>query len=653
MRRALASRATETTQQKERSTESSPGASPSDDRLGRIRHAIENSPHREELQKLDSQLGKVQSPEEASQIMRQMRALLTGATGDKSLEQFREEGLDKLLKDVETATKEVEKSYGFSLGRPSTLLPFVRTNEQDKAVAAWAAACDKLRLYITDNVSQLNPDSYSAATQLASEAVQQGCRTITDLTLEEQQRAQSGMAVSGGVLAVSGTVLASYFAVQAARTGNPNVIAAAAGFAAMNLENDRFIKDLAVTSKSWDEYKQRYAEGFNDAMIRAATTGVVVAVATWTILNLKQGAIPVASLTPSLLNAHCAALATSLEVTFGAKLGQDVLQNLSNGLCDIAKGISSGNRDLQREGWRKLGDVGIDSAQLGYLGKLIEGWKPQSAPASIPSGTGSKTVPHERPTTGEPAKQPEAPPRPEPEPPRERQKAPNSTPAQTPQQSQLAPDSVFNRSPSAQQTGAKAWDIGGNRKYIGFQGEVTAQEAHRIAEIAEAPIKGEGGKKEVLLDVMGGPKSGLKDSYNIDLRFDTSSGKSGVRGDALKEISKIPDGSLDTVVINNPKTENLELTQQIIESLLKKLKPGGRIVISGQVSKNPECSLSNFMEILSGHPDMAVIQHGSRSKPELHPDIKQNVDNGNLDFQTTDGRPITSGLGSFTIVRRP
>jgi 16S rRNA G1207 methylase RsmC len=152
---------------------------------------------------------------------------------------------------------------------------------------------------------------------------------------------------------------------------------------------------------------------------------------------------------------------------------------------------------------------------------------------------------------------------------------------------------------------------------------------------------------------MGGPKSDLKDSYNIDLRFDPSTGTAGTRGDALEEISKISDGTLDTVVINNPHTERLDVTQQILESLLKKLKPGGRIVVSGQVAKNQETNLTNFMDILSRQPDIVVIQYGSRNDPRLHPGIKQKWDDGELKFNTTDGFPITSGLGSFAIVRRP
>jgi len=612
------------------------GIDMSDRRIQGMLRQIEHSPHRDQLKKMEAQLHQVQSPEEAAKIITGMRALLTGATGDKSLKEFRKDGMEKLLKELEEATKEVEASYGFSITRPSTLVPFVRTDAQSEAVQAWCKACDKLHKYIKDNVGQLNPDSYSAAIHLASEAVMNGSRKISDLTDAEKNMAQSGMAVSGIGLAASGTILAGYLAFQAARTKNPHFIAAAAGFAAMNLEHDRFIKDLAVTSKSWDEYKKRYADGFEDAAKRAAMTGLVVGVATWAILSLKQGAIPINSLNPSMLSKHCAALALSLEATFGAKLAQDVLVNLSDGICSLVQGIATGDGDKQRAGWKALGDAGIDTAQLGYLGKLIEGWKP-AAPAPIP-GKPTKVQP-EKPTEPEPKRDPEPP--------------PSKPPETKPQHSGLEPDGVFNRTPAAQRSGAQSWEVGNNRRYIGFRGEPTPAEVKKVLDIAEAPIRGDHGKPEKLLDVMGGPQSGFKDSYNIDLRFDPASGKAGVRGDVVKEVGKIPDGSLETVVINNPRTENLELTKEMVAMLLKKLKPGGRIIVSGQVSKNNECNLNNFLDVVGQHPDISVVQNGTRANPELHPDIKRRVDNGELQFATTDGRPITSGLGSFTIVKRP
>jgi hypothetical protein len=77
-----------------------------------------------------------------------------------------------------------------------------------------------------------------------------------------------------------------------------------------------------------------------------------------------------------MMSTHCAAIEASLEVTFGAKLAQDVLKNLSQGCYSIALGISTGNPEKTREGYRALGDAGIDTAQLAYLGKLIEGWAP-------------------------------------------------------------------------------------------------------------------------------------------------------------------------------------------------------------------------------------------------------------------------------------
>jgi hypothetical protein len=133
-----------------------------------------------------------------------------------------------------------------------------------------------------------------------------------------------------------------------------------------------------------------YSDGLADATKQAATTGLIVAAATWTILRLKEGSMPVGSLTPTMLNQLSGAMAATLEVTFGAQLAQGVLVNVIQGASDIYQGLKSGNTEQQRKGLRAIGDAGLDTVQLAALGKVIEGW------------TGRKTSAQERPVGKEP-----------------------------------------------------------------------------------------------------------------------------------------------------------------------------------------------------------------------------------------------------------
>jgi hypothetical protein len=157
--------------------------------------AIENSPHKEELKLLENKLAQAKSPDEAAKTLKQIKAILTGATGDQSIEEFRKGGLDKLLEQLKKATDEVQEAYKYSITRPSTLIPFVRTMEQEKAVKAWSEASDQVREYIKKNVGLLNPDSLRAANDLSHAATMDGARKIIDLSSSEQKTAETGMAI--------------------------------------------------------------------------------------------------------------------------------------------------------------------------------------------------------------------------------------------------------------------------------------------------------------------------------------------------------------------------------------------------------------------------------------------------------------------------
>jgi hypothetical protein len=233
-------------------------------------------------------------------------------------------------------------------------------HDEEVAMDQLQEAIEESLKYLLSQRSQLTPEAYTRALKLILSISQNG-RTILGLNSEAiLENAKQVSAMAGIVSRVSRITLLT---IALARSGGqPEATALIVGALVYELEYLRMMKDAAIESgMDCDKYVELHAEKDDEELQKKAFKNALIAfVATETLL--RGGASSVTAIQKA---------ATLLGKAVGYTGTIVVTVELVTGISKLVEGITKNDENLQKEGWKSLGDAGIDAANFGAIIKGI------------------------------------------------------------------------------------------------------------------------------------------------------------------------------------------------------------------------------------------------------------------------------------------
>ena len=228
-------------------------------------------------------------------------------------------------------------------------------------------AMDQLQEAITESLkyllsqrSQLTPEAYTRALKLILSISQNGKPILGRNSEAILENAKQVSAMAGIVSRVSRITLLT---IALARSGGqPEATALIVGALVYELEYLRMMKDAAIESgMDWDKYVELHAEKDDEELQKKAFESALIAfVATETLLRGGASSVPAIQKAATLLGKAVGYTGTIV-----------VTVELVTGISKLVEGITKNDENLQKEGWKSLGDAGIDAANFGAIIKGI------------------------------------------------------------------------------------------------------------------------------------------------------------------------------------------------------------------------------------------------------------------------------------------
>ena len=100
------------------------------------------------------------------------------------------------------------------------------------------------------------------------------------------------------------------------------------------------------------------------------------------------------------------------------------------------------------------------------------------------------------------------------------------------------------------------------------------------------------------------------------------------------------------------------IMREIMEEIVRVVRPGGRVVVTGPGSA--EAGIGTYRTLINSLGDsVVVVRYGSGSNRRMHPFLEFLYDSGAIEFRFTDGSPIVDPFtgkvvqGSWVIYKLP
>jgi hypothetical protein len=278
--------------------------------------------------------------------------------GRTDLQSFLSKGFKAVLDQLREKAQKVFERNGEAAGFFDTLQSIfnrdTNTPEVQEALSEFSAAYTQAVKELHEHRHELTPEAMS---QLSVYLEHIFNSVVSTGTTRDEQIELGGKAVGAYAHLVYRTARLTAFLIafnNALRLRSPDLTAAALAMVTYELEIIRMMKNAAIESESYEDYADRFYKDVDPvATEQASKVAIITGAITWIILRGKTAA-----------NGDVRVIAKALEMALGLTGIEAILSTYLDGLLLIGKGIAEGDAEAQREGWKKLTDAGIDSANL-------------------------------------------------------------------------------------------------------------------------------------------------------------------------------------------------------------------------------------------------------------------------------------------------